>query len=74
MLRRFLASFDTSPSAMLCAFEPLRLSADARHTVLLALQSAVKVSISAASVSLPECACSGRGMQPETHPYPSSLD
>lgn len=43
MLRRFLASFDTSPSAMLSAFEPLRLAADARHTVLLALQSAVKV-------------------------------
>ncbi|CAL8471447.1 g10989 [Coccomyxa elongata] len=42
VLRRFLGSFDSSPSAMLCAFEPLRLAADARHTVLLALQSAVK--------------------------------
>ena len=43
VLRRFLGSFDSSPSAMLSAFEPLRLAADARHTVLLALQSAVKV-------------------------------
>ena len=42
MLRRFLASFDTSPAAMLGAFEALRLPSAARHTALAALQTAVK--------------------------------
>lgn len=43
VLRRFLASFDSSPAAMLGAFEALRLPSPARHTALAALQTAVKV-------------------------------
>lgn len=43
VLRRFLGSFETSPSAMLSAFEPVRLATDMRHVVLVALQSAIKV-------------------------------
>ncbi len=42
VLRRFLASFSTSPAAMLGAFEALRLPSAARHTALAALQTAVK--------------------------------
>jgi hypothetical protein len=43
VLRRFLASFESSPAAMLGAFEPLRLAPSIRHTCLVALQAAVKV-------------------------------
>ena len=43
VLRRFLASFGSSPAAMLGAFEPLRLAPSIRHTALTSLQAAVKV-------------------------------
>lgn len=43
MLRLFLRSFETSPAAMLGAFEPLHLPSAMRHSTLVSLQSAVKV-------------------------------
>ena len=43
MLRRFLRSFESSPAAMLGAFEPLHLPAAMRHSTLTSLQAAVKV-------------------------------
>ena len=43
MLRRFLESFESSPAAMLGAFEPLHLPSSMRHSTLVSLQSAVKV-------------------------------
>lgn len=43
MLRLFLHSFETSPAAMLGAFEPLHLPSAMRHSTLVSLQSAVKV-------------------------------
>lgn len=43
VLRRFLESFESSPAAMLGAFEPLHLPSSMRHNTLVSLQSAVKV-------------------------------
>ena len=42
MLRRFLRSFESSPAAMLGAFEPLHLPSAMRHSTLTSLQAAVK--------------------------------
>lgn len=42
MLRAFVHSFETDPSAMLGAFAPLPLAAPLRHAALVSLQAAVK--------------------------------
>lgn len=42
MLRGFVHSFETDPSALLGAFPPLPLPAALRHSALAALQAAVK--------------------------------
>ena len=42
MLRRFLRSFESSPAAMLGAFEPLHLPSAMRHSTLASLQTAAK--------------------------------
>ena len=42
MLRGFVHSFETDPSALLGAFPPLPLPAALRHSALVALQAAVK--------------------------------
>ena len=43
VLRQFLRSFESSPAAMLGAWEPLHLPSAQRHSTLVSLQSAVKV-------------------------------
>jgi len=42
MLRDFVQSFESDPSAMLGAFAPLPLPAALRHAALVSLQAAVK--------------------------------
>ncbi len=42
MLRAFVHSFESDPSAMLGAFAPLPLAAPLRHAALVSLQAAVK--------------------------------
>ena len=57
MLRRFLRSFESSPAAMLGAFEPLHLPAAMRHSTLTSLQAAVKARCLTAAQTSEEMSC-----------------